>query len=142
MNIITPLVKEHGEMRQELAGLAQKIAHPNFDRMLQDFVLKFQSHEAREEDLFDRFFEAAAKPGQTRPLKGYRNIHAGARALLKELQRVLARGHLFSVQCAFSNFHLMILSHFDYEENCVFPHIEKQMGSPESGAPETTRRIA
>lgn len=142
MNIITALVTEHGELRRDLADLAPKITHPKFEWMLQEFVLKFQSHEAREEDLFDKFFSTVSRSGAARPLKGYRNIHKGARALLKELQRVLARGHLLSVQCAFSNFHLMILSHFDYEEKCVFPRIVKEMEKAGADAPETLRRPA
>ena len=139
MDAIDSLVKDHAWLKQELSRIAEEVPNAAVSQAIREFALKYQRHEEVEDVLFNSFIETISESTESWPLRGYKDVHEGARTLLQELQNAIDSGRPLSIQRAFSNFHLMALSHFEYEENWIFPLIKKGRGRlPEtSGDPCT-----
>ena len=125
MDAIDSLVKEHTWLKQDLSRIAEEISNAALNQTIHEFALKYHGHEEAEEDLFNSFIETMSESGESWPLRGYQDVHEGARTLLHELQNAIDSRHPLSIRRAFANFHLMALSHFEYEENWIFPLIKK-----------------
>jgi len=125
MNMIESLIEKHGRLRQELSTIEERLPQADFGQMIHEFILNYQRHEEVERVLFKKVIQTMANSKEMWPLRGYDHVLDGTRTLLKELLSIINSGHVLSIQHAFSNFHLLALSHFKYEENWIFPLIKR-----------------
>lgn len=126
------LRERQATMKGELSVLAREIFDQGFERKAREFVAEYRRHEEDKEVLFRGIARKLPHSKATWPIHGYHHVREGARTMLAELERELARGHVPAVQRSFSNFYALVSSNLDYETEWVFPLLE---GMPEEAEP-------
>lgn len=118
MDVIAFLMEDHDRLRRELGKIGKSLSVDTLKDTLRAFVSHYHFHETVEDQML------LSEKGNG-DLHGYKWIHSGAQTLLKELQGFAESRHPLYIHRAFSNFQALAQSHFEYEENSVFPAIRK-----------------
>lgn len=124
MNGIAFMIQDHQKLREALASIKNRLLHTDIQNELESFIANYQKHEMKERQYISEKFSQGASVSKTIPLfKNYHEIHAGAWNLIEHLKKVIAGNDKLSIQRSFLNLQTLLLSHFDFEEQWIFPSV-------------------
>jgi hemerythrin-like domain-containing protein len=130
MDILAFLRQDHRRLNRDVERMAKYLSSDALLDRINRFAIHYELHENIERRiLFPMAYQAVSGTPEEALFTSYQGIHREVWPLLSDLKELNPVAHPLSVRLAYTNFRVFLGSHFDYEEQSLFPIIARSVGA-------------